>query len=108
MPLSEGEQRRLDEIERALRNEDPNFAATITISRVKRHRALVAALVFMVGMVGLVVGLVTTDASLWAGIVISVLGAAAMATGAVLYFRPAAASAADPFGLRRRATHRAS
>jgi hypothetical protein len=88
MPLSEGEQRRLDEIERALRSEDPNFAATITISRVKRHRAVVAALVFLVGMVGLVVGLVTTDASLWAGIVISMLAVAAMATGAVLYFRP--------------------
>ena len=88
MPLSEGEQRRLDEIERALRSEDPNFAATITISRVRRHRALVAGLVFLLGMVGLVVGLVTTDASLWAGIVISVLGAAAMAAGALLYFRP--------------------
>ncbi len=88
MPLSEGEQRRLDEIERALRNDDPNFAATITISRVKRHRAAVAALVFLVGMVGLVVGLVTTDASLWAGIVISMLGVAAMGAGAVLYFRP--------------------
>lgn len=88
MPLSEGEQRRLDEIERALRSEDPNFAATITISRVKRHRALVAGLVFLVGMVGLVIGLVTTDASLWAGIVITLLGAAAMGAGAVLYFRP--------------------
>lgn len=88
MPLSEGEQRRLDEIERALRSDDPNFAATITISRVKRHRAVVAALVFLVGMVGLIIGLVTTDASLWAGIVISVLGVAAMGAGAVLYFGP--------------------
>ncbi len=88
MALSEGEQRRLDEIERALRSEDPGFADTITISRVRRHRAVLAAVVFVVGMLALVVGLVTTDAALWAGVVIAVLGLVAMAAGAVLYFRP--------------------
>ena len=39
MPLSEGEQRRLDEIERALKTEDPKFAANITIDRLRRHGA---------------------------------------------------------------------
>lgn len=88
MALSEGEQRRLDEIERALRSEDPNFAATITISRIRRHRAVLAGVVFIVGMLALVAGLVTTDAALWAGIVIVVLGIAAMVAGALMYFRP--------------------
>ena len=88
MALSEGEQRRLDEIERALRSEDPGFAATITISRLRRHRVVLAALVFVVGMLALVAGLVTTDAALWAGVVIAVLGIGAMVTGAVMYFRP--------------------
>ncbi len=88
MGLSEGDQRRLDEIERALRSEDPGFAATITISTVRRHRTVLAGLVFLVGMLALVAGLVTTDAALWVGVIISVLGIAAMGTGAVLYFRP--------------------
>ncbi len=88
MALSEGEQRRLDEIERALRSEDPGFADTITITRVRRHRKVLAALVFVLGMLALVAGLVTTDASLWAGIVIVAAGVAAMLAGALLYLRP--------------------
>lgn len=88
MALSEGEQRRLDEIERGLLTEDPGFAATITISRVRRHRTVLAGLVFLVGMLALVAGLVATDAALWVGVTISVLGIAAMAVGAMLYLRP--------------------
>ena len=88
MPLSDGEQRRLDEIERALRSDDPKFAATITISRVRRHRAVVAVGLFLIGMIALIAGLVTADAALWVGVVITVAGVAAMVAGAVLYFNP--------------------
>jgi Protein of unknown function (DUF3040) len=87
MALSEGEQRRLDEIERALTNDDPKFAATITIDQFRRHRAIVAAALFVVGMVGLVAGLVLADGLLWAGIIISVAGVGAMVGGAVMFFR---------------------
>ena len=87
MALSEGEQRRLDEIERALRTDDPKFAATITIEHARRHRFVVAALLFVLGMVILVAGLVTADAALWLGVVVSVAGFAAMVAGALLYFR---------------------
>ncbi len=88
MALSEGEQRRLDEIERALRSEDPRFAETITITRVRRHRKVLAVSVFVIGMVALVAGLVTTDASVWAGVAIIAIGVAAMITGVLLYLRP--------------------
>ncbi len=88
MALSEGEQRRLDEIERALATDDPRFAATITIEHIRRHRAIIAVGAFVIGMVAVVAGLVTTDAALWFGIAISLIGAALMAVGAVLYFRP--------------------
>jgi len=88
MPLSEGEQRRLDEIERALRTDDPKFAATITIDHLRRHRAVVAGTAFVLGMVALVTGLVVADAALWVGVVITVAGFAAMVGGTVLYFRP--------------------
>ncbi len=88
MALSEGEQRRLDEIERALRSEDPRFADTITITRVRRHRKVLAVSVFVIGMIGLVAGLVTTDASLWAGVAVVAVGVVAMVAGALLYLRP--------------------
>jgi len=88
MPLSEGEQRRLDEIERALKTEDPKFAANITIDRLRRHGAIVAIGLFVVGMIALVVGLVTADALLVVGIIISVLGAVAMVAGVAMYFVP--------------------
>ena len=86
MALSEGEQRRLDEIERALTSDDPKFAATITIDQFRRHRAVVAAVLFVAGMVGLVAGLVVADGVLWAGVVISVAGVAAMIAGALMFF----------------------
>jgi hypothetical protein len=87
MPLSDGEQRRLDEIERAMKLDDPKFAATITIEHFRRQHAVVAGSLFLLGMVALVVGLVVTDASLWAGIVISLTGFLSMVAGAYLYFR---------------------
>jgi len=88
MPLSEGEQRRLDEIERALKTEDPKFAANITIDRLRRHGAIVAVGLFVVGMIALVAGLVTADALLVVGIIISVIGALAMGAGVTMYFVP--------------------
>lgn len=87
MALSEGEQRRLDEIERALTKDDPKFAATITIDQFRRHRAIVAAVLFAIGMVGLVAGLVLADGVLWAGVIVSVAGAGTMAGGALMFAR---------------------
>ncbi len=88
MPLSDGEQRRLDEIERALRSDDPKFAATITIEHVKRQRVVLSAVLFLLGMIMLIAGLVTADSALWVGITITVAGVAAMVAGLVIYFRP--------------------
>jgi Protein of unknown function (DUF3040) len=87
MALSEGEQRRLDEIERALKIDDPKFAAAITLERVRLHRVVVAGALFVLGMVALVVGLVVTDGLLWAGVVISVAGLGAMIAAAMMFFR---------------------
>ena len=88
MPLSEGEQRRLDEIEHALKTDDPKFAASIAIDRLRRHGLLFACGLFLLGMIALVVGLVVTDALLVVGIIISVLGAVAMVAGVAMYFVP--------------------
>ena len=55
MALSEGEQRRLDEIAAGLTLEDPTFAQRITDAGLRRPRIIVAIAVFVMGMVAVVV-----------------------------------------------------
>ncbi|WP_026918921.1 DUF3040 domain-containing protein [Gordonia shandongensis] len=60
MPLSEHEQRMLDEIESALYAEDPKFASSVTRHRVtlpNARRRLIVALGFVIGLALLVGGL---------------------------------------------------
>lgn len=61
MPLSEHEQRLLDQIERALSAEDPKFASAVRSSDLKSHhlrRLRSAALLLGLGLVLLLVGAV--------------------------------------------------
>ena len=74
MPLSEHEQRLLDEIEQALYAEDPKFASSVRSARARRHRlrfrsTAVLCVLGVLGGLGLVlVGLLVNI------IVLSVLG----------------------------------
>jgi len=47
--LSKDEQDRLDEIERALRDDDPLFAANVDFDHLRRHQKLVAGAAFILG-----------------------------------------------------------
>ena len=87
MPLSEDDQRRLDEIERALRADDPKFADGHSIERVWRRRTATAGAVLLLGVVLLAAGLVTTQAALGVGVTISIVGFLAMVAGAALFIR---------------------
>ena len=78
MPLTEGERRSLDEIERALQRDDPEFAATIDIDRLRAlwlRRMAIRAASFLFGTLLLVGGLVTTHEQ----VVVGVTGALIMA-----------------------------
>ena len=90
MALSEYEQRRLDDIERALHREDPHFAGAINIGAMRRHRRFVAAAVVVVGLLALVGGAVLAQRLPVVGVPVSVLGFVAMVAGAwlVLSGRP--------------------
>jgi hypothetical protein len=87
MALSEYEQRKLDEMEAALRRDDPGFAVNVSIDRVRLRRRVVAALEFVLGMVVLVGGLVATAVSVLAGVLISTVGLMIMVAAAVAVIR---------------------
>lgn len=89
MPLSEHEQRLLDQIERALYAEDPKFASNVRggrLQRPSRRRRLQGAAVFVLGLVLMAVGL-AVPVLRPAGIpVLSVVGFLVMFGGAVLFW----------------------
>jgi uncharacterized membrane protein len=86
MPLSEHEQRLLDQIERALYAEDPKFASTVRGARLKRpsrRRRLQGIALFVLGVALLVLGVVLPLKP--GGVpVVSLLGFLVMFFGALL------------------------
>jgi hypothetical protein len=87
MALSEDEQRRLDEMESALLRDDPGFAASVSISRIRTRRRIIAALGFLLGVILLIGGLVTTATAVLIGVLISVTGVLLMIGVSVAVFR---------------------
>ncbi|MEJ2861848.1 DUF3040 domain-containing protein [Actinomycetospora flava] len=86
MPLSEHEQRLLEQIERALYDEDPKFASTVRggkLRRPSRRRRIQGVALFVIGVVMLVLGVVLFSTST-VGVIVSVVGFLAMFGGAVL------------------------
>jgi hypothetical protein len=81
VPLSEEELRLLEQMERALVEEDPKFASTLrgtSLRRSARRRAIVAGFVFVVGIVVLMTGAIT---QLWP---VGVVGFLIMLTSATV------------------------
>jgi hypothetical protein len=86
MPLSEHEQRLLEQIERALYAEDPKFASTVRgakMRRPSRRRRLQGAALFLFGLVLLVVGVIIPLRAFEVPVV-SVFGFLVMFAGAVI------------------------
>jgi hypothetical protein len=105
VPLSEHEQRLLEQMERALYAEDPKFASSLRGKDPRsnfRRRVLLAAVAFVVGVVLLMTGLVTQV------ILVSLVGFLLMLASAffaVTSYRAVTTAAqlgvVDPTGVRR-------
>ena len=83
MPLSEHEQRLLEQMERALYAEDPKFASSLqrpTIARASRGRMVAGAVIALAGLALLITGVATKLP------IVGVLGFLAMLGGVVVAF----------------------
>lgn len=83
MPLSEHEQRMLEQMEKALYAEDPKFATSLRSGsgpRASRGRAALGVVAFLLGITLLMVGAITNV------IAVGVLGFVVMLMGAVLTY----------------------
>jgi hypothetical protein len=78
MALSKDEQRTLDEIERGLREDIPEFADAARFDRLRRHRVILGGGAFLLGVVALVVGEVVSQVQLTVGVMVSLAGFGAM------------------------------
>ncbi|MBC2958772.1 DUF3040 domain-containing protein [Nocardioides deserti] len=99
MPLSEEELRLLEQMERALSEEDPKFASTLrgtSLRRSARRRAIAAGACFVAGVALLMTGVVTQLPVV--GIVgfLVMLGAGTVALTSLRGQAAAAAAPADP------------
>lgn len=86
MPLSDEEQRLLEQMERALVEEDPKFASTLRgtrFARATRARLLISSVAFVVGIVVLMSGVVLAD-NTTSQAVIGVLGFVIMLASATV------------------------
>ncbi|KJQ54876.1 DUF3040 domain-containing protein [Microbacterium sp. SA39] len=94
MPLSEQEQRLLDEMERHLLHNDADVVSAPSGDRTLSYRNLVyGALLLLAGVGGLVAGVIIGD--VW-GIVVGVVGFAAMLAGVMVAVTPVRRSTTVP------------
>ena len=87
MALSEDDQRRFDEIEQALFDQDPVFSTTMTIVRLRRRQLHASVASVCVGVLLLLTGLVWTQGSVAWGVLISVTGFLVMVGSAAHFAR---------------------
>ncbi|CRK51875.1 conserved hypothetical protein [Rhodococcus sp. RD6.2] len=94
MPLSEHEQRMLDQIESALYAEDPKFASSVRGGRMRAassKRRMQAGALFVLGLILLVAG-IPLAAKAGAFLIISLLGFLVMFGAGVLFLRGSGAA----------------
>ncbi|GAB3265773.1 DUF3040 domain-containing protein [Nocardioides dilutus] len=98
MPLSEEELRLLEQMERALVEEDPKFASTLrgtSLRRSARRRAILAGAVFLAGVTILMTGAITQMPFIGIAGFVVMLGSATVALTAIRG-QQAASAPADP------------
>ena len=89
MALSEANNADLRRCSVPLERDDPRFAASVCVDRVRRRRLITGGAVFLLGAFVLLAGLVATAGSTPVGVVIGVAGFLIMVAAAVTLLFPA-------------------
>jgi Protein of unknown function (DUF3040) len=103
VPLSEHEQRLLEQMERALYAEDPKFASSLRSAGPRpglRRKAVIGVLAALAGLALLITGAATYASIGWAAIAVGVLGFVLMLGGTVLVIRGLRTEPVDPTAAR--------
>lgn len=95
MPLSEQEQRLLDEMERQLMHNDADVVHAGARQTLSYRNLLLGALLVLAGLGAVIGGIALWNTVLVAGIVLGVAGFAAMVGGVILALTPAKEQPAD-------------
>ncbi|GGO60672.1 hypothetical protein GCM10010910_06660 [Microbacterium nanhaiense] len=93
MPLSEQEQRLLDEMERHLMHNDADVVHAGAPRTLSYRNLLVGALLVLVGLGAVLAGISLWSATAVVAVIVGVVGFAAMVFGVILAFTPAKGSA---------------
>ena len=92
MPLSEQEQRLLDEMERHLMHNDADVVHAGAPRTLSYRNLLVGALLVLLGLGAVLAGISLWSATAVAAVIVGVVGFAAMVFGVILAFTPAKGS----------------
>lgn len=88
MPLSEQEQRLLDEMERQLMHNDADVVHASAGHTLSYRNLLIGALLVLVGLGGVIAGIALWNATVVIAVIVGVLGFAAMVVGVILAASP--------------------
>nr|WP_029150773.1 DUF3040 domain-containing protein [Microbacterium indicum] len=98
MPLSEQEQRLLDEMERQLMHNDADVVHPGAPRSFSYRNMLVGVLLVIVGLVGVLAGIMLWGLQVVVAVIVGVVGFAAMVAGAIIAFAPGRGSQAPRSG----------
>ncbi|MTE24398.1 MULTISPECIES: DUF3040 domain-containing protein [Microbacterium] len=102
MPLSEQEQRLLDEMERQLMHTDADVVHAGASRGFSYRNMLIGALLVLAGLAAILAGIALWNVAVVVGVIVGVLGFAAMVGGVILALAPGRGSAASSGGDRAR------
>lgn len=89
MPLSEQEQRLLDEMERQLMHNDADVVHASTSRTLSYRNLLIGTVLVLVGLGGVIAGIALWNVAIVVAVIVGVLGFAAMVVGVIFAVSPA-------------------
>ena len=98
MPLSEQEQRLLDEMERQLMHNDADVVHASTSRTLSYRNLLVGVVLVLIGLTGVIAGIALWNNAVAVAVILGVIGFGAMVVGVILAVSPGKGSSSSDQG----------